>query len=389
MKPKKMIEHVSFKPIPPQEQTDTISVIVACYNIEKFVERSILSLQAQTYRNLEILLIDDGSTDETGKICDRYAAGDERIRVIHKKNAGQGAARNTGLGLATGTYTTFLDGDDFIEPQMYDHMLGCIRRYHTDMAICRYRSVYVSDRKTEGVRRAENGEAYLEMQGEGTVNARVGEDAVCLMDRDETLFWLIAEDDRVVIQNAVWNKLCRTELIRSLRSPIHKYEDILFAAQFVAAANTVCYIDEPMHNYVQDRGTSCMNTSTMNKILTLQIPSYEDRDAFLISIGHEDYAVMHDYMVYKKLLLLYTQARRNLPRAESGPFMSALRQVLRKGCEGRFERLYTTPISDPHQELRMRLFLLHPWFYDRFMDLNDGVVLPLRQRIRARRASSR
>ena len=350
--------------VPPEEQTDTISVIVPCYNIGSLVERSIRSLLAQTYRNLEILLVDDGSTDRTGEICDLYASRDDRIRVIHTENGGPGDARNAGLARVTGSFLTYLDGDDYIEPRMYEYMMGCIRQFGADMAVCRYRMV-------DG------------RQEVASADLPAGEEAVYVWDRREALFWLIAEDDRYVVQNAVWNKLCRTDLVRDLRFPLTKYEDILYVTQFMASAERVCYIDKPMHNYVTDRGDSATNTSTIDEILHIQLPSYAERDRFLESIGCHDLVLMHDYMVCKKLLVFYTAAGRDRTGSRADDHRRELEKAIRDLCRDRFDALYSTPVSDPHQRLRMRLFLLHPWFYDRFTELNEGIVLPLRRRLRA------
>lgn len=99
-----------------------ISVIVPIYNVKKYVRRCIESIRAQTYQNLEIILVDDGSDDGSGLICDGYAEKDIRIRVLHKENGGLSSARNCGLQLVSGTYIGFVDGDDYIEPEMYEHL---------------------------------------------------------------------------------------------------------------------------------------------------------------------------------------------------------------------------------------------------------------------------
>jgi len=121
-----------------------------------------------------------------------------------------------------------------------------------------------------------------------------------------------------------------------------------------------------------------MNQYSWNNILQYQIPAYREKDRVLIGIGRADLAVEHDYMVYKKLLLLYTQARRE--KTVSGHhFMKELEPVLR-GSREQFERLYSCRIADPHQKMRMRMFLLAPVLYNVFMDLNDRIILPLRRK---------
>ena len=113
-----------------------ISVIVPVYNVEPYLASCLDSIISQTYRELEILLIDDGSQDEIGKICDRYAASDERIRVFHTENKGLSAARNFGLDRAEGEYIAFVDSDDRIEPDMYDTLLVALIETGADAAAC-------------------------------------------------------------------------------------------------------------------------------------------------------------------------------------------------------------------------------------------------------------
>ncbi|MDR1569370.1 MAG: glycosyltransferase, partial [Oscillospiraceae bacterium] len=103
---------------------ETISVIVPIFNVELYLKRCVDSILAQTYKNLEIILVDDESPDACGAICDDYANMDERVRVIHQKNGGLSAARNAGLDIATGAYIGFVDSDDYILPEMYEKLLN-------------------------------------------------------------------------------------------------------------------------------------------------------------------------------------------------------------------------------------------------------------------------
>ena len=115
-----------------------ISVIVPIYKVEKYLHKCIDSILAQTYTNLEIILVDDGSPDNCGKICDEYAAKDSRIKVIHQPNGGLSAARNAGLDIATGDYIGFVDSDDYIAPDMYEKLYNALVKNDADMAICDY-----------------------------------------------------------------------------------------------------------------------------------------------------------------------------------------------------------------------------------------------------------
>ncbi len=111
------------------EQLERISVIVPVYNVEQYLPRCLDSILAQTYENLEIILVDDGATDGSGAICDVYASKDPRIKVIHKANGGLSSARNAGIDAATGEYLAFVDSDDWIEPDTYGYLLGLAKGY--------------------------------------------------------------------------------------------------------------------------------------------------------------------------------------------------------------------------------------------------------------------
>lgn len=111
-----------------------ISVIVPVYNIEKYLERCVNSIREQTYTNLEILLVDDGSTDSSGIICDKFAEEDNRVRVFHKENGGSSSARNLGIAEAKGEYLGFVDSDDYISANMYELLVGAIHEFQAEVA---------------------------------------------------------------------------------------------------------------------------------------------------------------------------------------------------------------------------------------------------------------
>lgn len=111
-----------------------ISVIVPVYNVKEYLPRCVASIMQQTYQNLEIILVDDGSTDGTEQLCEKLAEKEQRIRVFHKQNGGSSSARNFGLKKALGAYVAFVDSDDYIEPDMYERLMNAILEWHTDIA---------------------------------------------------------------------------------------------------------------------------------------------------------------------------------------------------------------------------------------------------------------
>lgn len=129
------------------QESTFISVIVPVYNVEEYLCKCLDSLLSQTFRNLEILLIDDGSTDRSGEICDRYANADSRIKVFHKENGGVSSARNMGLDNAKGEWITFVDADDWIDANMYENLCNEAIKSQSDIVLCDFYLYYGPDKK--------------------------------------------------------------------------------------------------------------------------------------------------------------------------------------------------------------------------------------------------
>ncbi|WP_051217003.1 glycosyltransferase family 2 protein [Butyrivibrio fibrisolvens] len=119
-----------------------ITVIVPVYNVEIYLNRCVNSIIEQNYKNLEVILVDDGSTDESGAICDEYSQRDPRITVIHKENGGLSSAKNAGLDIMTGEYVTFVDSDDYVSSDYVDYLYTMILKYKADMSICQLKRVF-------------------------------------------------------------------------------------------------------------------------------------------------------------------------------------------------------------------------------------------------------
>ena len=113
-----------------------ISIIVPIYNVEVYIRNCVDSILGQSYENIEIILVDDGSPDNCGDICDEYGSKDKRIKVIHKKNGGLSSARNAGIDIATGDYLGFIDSDDWIESDMYESLYTALTSHKADISVC-------------------------------------------------------------------------------------------------------------------------------------------------------------------------------------------------------------------------------------------------------------
>lgn len=209
-----------------------ISVIIPVYQVAKFLPRCIESVRNQDHNNLEIILIDDGSTDGSGAICDYYAAEDSRIRVIHQENAGAAAAKNAGLKIATGEYLSFVDSDDFLEPNVYGYMLEVLQSEHADAAQFGFREVYTN--RTED-----------QVHGEGRKKLD-GKEYLCQFTKD----WTCA---------LLWNKLYRRSLYDGIYfEEGHKVDDEYFTYQGFLKKVTVVCDDRIIYNY-RKRASSVMS----------------------------------------------------------------------------------------------------------------------------------
>ena len=353
----KVLEQYHSSKINIDDQVDMITVIVPAYNIADYIERGINSVREQTYRNLEIIVVNDGSTDDTGAVCDRIASEDGRVHVIHKENSGPAQARNVGIARAKGSYIGFVDGDDWIDPDMYEKMLGALKEQRADIAVCRYRQVYKTHTEDQSVDRA------------------------VLFEGQEALQYYVQEAREYDIQNAAWNKLYKKEILTNVAFPAGKwYEDIMFATIALSHAKRCIYLDTACYNYIIDREGSIMNTQINPRTFTDQIPAYYEKTKFLKELGRQDLADIHDYFFYKRLLLFYSRLEKT-DNPDRDEFMERLTQIIRDNRE-HYARAYSCSVADPRDYKKMKLFLKSPARYSRRIRLEDRVIIPLKAKIR-------
>lgn len=334
-----------------RKEKHKISVIVSIYNIQDYIARAVESICSQTYKNLEIILVDDGSTDSSGKICDEYAAKDDRIKVLHKENGGLSSARNEGIKLTTGEYIAFVDGDDWIDKSMYEDMLLTMQKHNADLAICNYKAV----------------------GKDGTIDTST--DNIAVFEGRETLKVFIEEDERYQIQNAAWNKLYKRSLMGDLRFPEGKlFEDIAYTTKLLAGSKKCVYLDKAYYNYIFDRSDSIMNSKKVERLITDQIPAYKEKGEFLLEIGEKELFLTHQYFFYKRMLLHYKDAKEKKPEGYQS-FLKNLQKVI---CE---KPIYWEAFKGKSKGewLRMKLFTISPAIYYAFTVNYEKYVVPYKQ----------
>lgn len=217
-----------------------ISIIVPVYKVEPYLSQCLDSIIGQTYRNLEIILVDDGSPDNCGAICDSYAENDERIQVIHKPNGGVSSARNAGLRASCGEWIGWVDSDDWIEPAMFETLFSAIQETGADIAVCGH---------------WENFRDHIEICGWPVRQ---------ILDTQEALGELLRNDR---IKNLLWDRLFHRTLFDNIRFPEGRtYEDIAMMHWLFLRADKVVCIPDILYHYRQREGSIVDDTSLGNRI---------------------------------------------------------------------------------------------------------------------------
>lgn len=234
------------------KKSPLISVVVPVYKVEEYLNRCVDSIIVQTYKNLEIILVDDGSPDNCGQICDDYAKKDRRIKVIHKENGGLSDARNNGIELSKGKYITFIDSDDYIENNYISVLYKSISSNNTDIAISSHKVVY------------DNGVV---------INKATEEESV--LKPKEVLKRILYDDG---IDLSAWSKLYKKELFDDIKYPKGRlFEDAATTYKLIDKSNKISICSFPTYNYII-RNNSITNVRFTTKKMDLITSTEEMTD---------------------------------------------------------------------------------------------------------------
>ena len=240
------------------EMKPLISLIVPVYNVEPYLRRCVDSILNQTYTNLEVILVDDGSPDNCGAICDEYAAKDPRVRVIHKENGGLSDARNAGLEIMTGSLVGFVDSDDWIEPQMYRRLYELLTQFDADMAFGGVADDLIRNGLAQTVKTSDYGASPF---------------AECNTDAMKRYFhgsW------------AAWDKLYRVELFDGIRYPVGEInEDEAIVLHLLDRCRCVCYTNEVLYHYIRRTDGSSITTASFSEKKLAWVRHCRDNLAFI------------------------------------------------------------------------------------------------------------
>jgi len=212
---------------------DLISVIIPVYNVEPYLKKCLDSVVTQTYKEIEIILVDDGSTDGSGPICDEYATQDKRIRVIHKRNGGLSDARNVGLDRCSGRYVTFIDSDDYVASDYVERLYRILVEYNADIAVCDYFEFYGDEEPIESPQKVEK---------------------IIVFDKLQALEQLYGKYSTQM--TVAWSKLYKTELFKDLRFPVGKvHEDMFMAHRVLYKSHIVVFTTKQSYFYRRRKGS--------------------------------------------------------------------------------------------------------------------------------------
>ena len=259
-----------------------VSIIVPVYNAEKTLRRCVDSVLKQEYPDFELLLVDDGSRDGSGGICNGYARQDPRVRVIHKANAGVSAARNDALDQARGTFLQFVDSDDWLAPEATKLLVRCAQETGCDMVIADFYRV-------SGDRVSHKGEI----------------DETEVLSREEFAAYMM-ENPADYYYGVLWNKLFRREIVERhhLRMDVnvHWCEDFLFNLEYILHAKTFCALRTPIYYYVKTKGSLVSQSFTLPNVIRMKLRVFEYYNDFYKHVFDEQDYEKNRLKVYRFLV---------------------------------------------------------------------------------------
>lgn len=284
-----------------------VSIIVPIYNVEEYLDRCMQSLLNQTLKEIEIIMVDDGSPDRCPQMCDEYAKKDSRIKVVHKKNGGLGYARNSGLDVATGEYVAFVDSDDYVSLDMYENLYKAIRKWNTQMVVCGYNQV--RDKKSEKgiITEMPDAPKAIDAQGDYLTNI-IGQ----LPETDKELYYCYC----------VWNVLYSNDVIqknhiRFKSERVYVSEDILFQIEYASRISKVLLLPTAYYNYCYNSGslTAKYDKKRFDKTIALYGEIYDRLKKLNVHI--DNFKLRTQRFLLAKALYTVCDAIKCLPQKEA------------------------------------------------------------------------
>ncbi len=311
-----------------------ISIIVPVYNVEKYLNKCIDSILNQTFKDFELILINDGSTDNSLEICNSYQKKDNRIKVINKNNGGLSSARNAGIDIARGNYIGFIDSDDHIHEKMYEILHYNAVKYSSDMVICKERNVYEDET----------------IDCKSTINKY----NTYQLDNIESLTKLY--EARTTTFVYAWNKLYKRSMFHDTRYPEGKiYEDEFLTPKLIYQSNTITYVNCELYYYLQRKGSivnSKFSTKKFDKVDALEsnVKFFKDKNIrniyFLVQKAYVDLFFWNEYSAKSQL--------ENINRELN---------ILRRKFKNHNMRIIMNPLISTKQKIMITIYNVSPKAY--------------------------
>ena len=320
-----------------------VSLIVPVYNVENYLQKAIDSASLQDYQNLEIILIDDGSTDQSGKICDLAAKKDNRIVVVHQKNKGLGPARNAGLEIAHGDYIAFLDSDDWMDTTMISELVDKLEAYQLDIVVCQL--FYVDGKKADPV--------YINNMDKNDFRVYQTKDALKLLIDD------------YYVSSYAWNKLYRKTVFQNVTYPENKlpYEDIATTYKTFMNASLVGVYNKPLYYYYRRIG-SIIHTDDEQKQL---LSEYYKKKAILERQKNIEnrFPELTEHVFNRSeaaVIYLYNEALLS-PDNISKELKEKCLEESKRFLKSNINKIYENSFSSKKHKIRVMLLLYFPLLY--------------------------
>ena len=313
---------------------DLISVIIPVYNVEEYLCRCVDSVLDQTYRNTEILLVDDGSPDNCPAICDEYARQDARVRVLHQENKGLSGARNAGIDVAKGQWLAFVDSDDYLAPDFLERLLEACERTGSDLSVCRWEYV--------------RGEKIPE-HGTGETRVYTGREMLANLYLPDGAYFVVA-----------WNKLYRRELFEEIRYPLGRiHEDEATTYRIYDKVRKAAYVDRSLYGYFV---TPVSITRGFNPRRMDWVTAVAERIDFFEEKGYRELMVPGLQALADGSIDIYFGMRDQLPGSEKQ--QEEIQTLIREGLR-RVKKYGKFPLRTA---IGYRLFLACPGLYRRLLN---------------------
>ena len=330
---------------------ELISIIIPVYNVEEYLSACLKSVIGQTYKNLEIIVVDDGSTDKSGMICDEYCSRDNRITVIHKKNGGLSDARNAGLKAAKGQYIGFVDSDDWIDPEMYEILYQSCKMYEADISFARYKDVAMEACQDDFIDDSHESKNYYRL----------------VVTSEQYLESILTENGVIESNWSVWVRLYKATVIKELRFEKGKcFEDVLYSTKAIMNTPKCIYVNRILY-YYRCRATSITNTSIRSKfdrkIVTDLMDQEEKVIDYLEHCGERRLFYIAKVVFYQQMLFYET---RNPYREYEKRFKEFLLK-----CKLSLKEIYSLSFSNKEKiktMIKMYMPVFMRYYYKAFFD---------------------